>query len=414
MNGCISKASLAAAVASLMLAVTGAAHAGQVTLKLVGNPLPPPPAVMQNATPMALPRPSAAQMQAAGLMKADGSLASAPARSAQATTTMAQSPRLLSKGNVGGPVQTSMEVVPVPKAITPATGTGTGVTSQMATQSGTPVPFNYGTDYEWPFTASRVELTGKLVNSKVYPYRASGLLVLNLGNGYAGLCSASLVARGVVITAAHCVAQFGVGYYNASWTYYPGYFNGKAPYGSAYAVAIGAPSAFLDGTDTCDIDKIACRDDVAVIVLAPKKGKYIGDKTGWLGVGIDGWGFNSSGQTQITQLGYPSGIDYGRQMQRDDSIGQVLDATSANNTMIGTPMNEGSSGGPWISNFGVPGTPNGVYAGVAPNPNMVVGVTSWGYVNSTMLVAGASPLTSGNIAPLLNAACAYAPAACAQ
>jgi hypothetical protein len=43
---------------------------------------------------------------------------------------------------------------------------------------------------------------------------------------------------------------------------------------------------------------------------------------------------------------------------------------------------------------------------------MVVGVTSWGYDDTSIKQQGASPLTSGNIVPLMHAACTAVPAAC--
>jgi len=401
------------AISALALSVSAAlsaAYADKATLKFIGNPLPPSAAAMANLKPIKLPQPSLAQMKASGMLAADGSL-NRPA--GNPIKSLVTSPKILSQGSFGGPVSSSVETVPQPKQLGATGSAASGVSSMMSSSAGTIAPMNYGDDYEWPFTTSRVELNGKLVNSKMYPYRASGLLIVSFADGTAGACSATLIARGVLITAAHCVAQLGAGFYNANWTFYPGFFNGKAPYGGAYAVAIGALSSYLDGTDSCTNGGISCLNDVAVIVLSNKKGKYIGAKTGWLGVGIDGWGFNNAGDTQITQLGYPVGIDYGIQMQRNDALAEIWDGTFSFNTLMGTQMNEGSSGGPWVTNFGVPGYPNGVFPGNNPSPDVITGVTSWGYANSPVLVAGSSPLTSGNIGYLLSLACSSFPAACA-
>jgi hypothetical protein len=43
---------------------------------------------------------------------------------------------------------------------------------------------------------------------------------------------------------------------------------------------------------------------------------------------------------------------------------------------------------------------------------VVVGVTSWGYTSNLIKQQGASPFTSGNIVPIVNAACGAVPAAC--
>ena len=72
----------------------------------------------------------------------------------------------------------------------------------------------------------------------------------------------------------------------------------------------------------------------------------------------------------------------------------------------------GSSGGPWLINFGVRPSLTGTTAGTAPDENVVVGVTSWGFVSNTPKEQGASPFLSGNIVPLVNSACSAVPAAC--
>jgi V8-like Glu-specific endopeptidase len=57
-----------------------------------------------------------------------------------------------------------------------------------------------------PFTTARADLSGATA-SNAYPYRASGKLFFNIGTA-TYMCSASLIKRGVVVTAAHCVAEF--------------------------------------------------------------------------------------------------------------------------------------------------------------------------------------------------------------
>jgi hypothetical protein len=55
--------------------------------------------------------------------------------------------------------------------------------------------------------------------------------------------------------------------------------------------------------------------------------------------------------THIAQIGYPACLDNGLLMERDDSQGYV--GSSFSNTIIGSLTRNGSSGGPWITNFGV-------------------------------------------------------------
>lgn len=389
------------AAATLALAISASpASSTQVNLKYLSSRAEPTPSELAAAKPVTLPTLTREQLKAAGVIGSGGSVV-LPTKVGTLTGTSS----LLSRGQVGGP--TSNIAITVMKG----GNVSASVAAASAEESDSSVaPMNYGS-VGFPFATSRVELTGKLSSSKVYPYRASGKLVFKLADGNVGTCSASLIRKGILVTAAHCVAQYGVGYQNASYTFYPGFFNGKAPYGSATAIALGVLPSYLNGTDC--IDGVICLNDVAVVVLAPKGSKYIGSKTGWLNVGVDGWGFTSEGKTHVTQLGYPAGIDAANQMIRNDSLAELTDETLAWNVVLGTQMNQGSSGGPWINNFGVPGALSGVDAGFAPVPNVIVGVTSWGVPNSPTLFAAASPFTSGNIGVLLNAACTAFPLACA-
>jgi hypothetical protein len=98
--------------------------------------------------------------------------------------------------------------------------------------------------------------------------------------------------------------------------------------------------------------------------------------------------------------------------QRNDSFGFV-DSGLANNSVIGSLMTAGSSGGPWLVNFGnAPVLSGGVLPGAEAARNIVVNVTSWGYVDQQFKEQGASPFTSGNIGVLVPAACGSIPSAC--
>jgi V8-like Glu-specific endopeptidase len=261
-----------------------------------------------------------------------------------------------------------------------------------------------------PFSTARADLS-PLATNTAYPYSASGRLFFNIGTS-TFVCSASLIGRGVVVTAAHCAAAFGQQQLYAGWQFVPGYRNGMAPFGVWSVQAALVLTSYLDGTDPCAVAGIVCQDDVAVLLLNPSPlGAYPGTATGWYGYGWDNFGFTATGLTQITQIGYPVCLDNGLLMERNDSLG-FQSVSSANNTIIGSLMCGGSSGGPWLVNFGLRPVLTATTDGTAPTPNTVVGVTSWGFDDTSIKQQGASPFTSDNIVPLVNAACTAVPVAC--
>lgn len=264
-------------------------------------------------------------------------------------------------------------------------------------------PSEYGTANH-PYTTARVDTSGNNV-SKTYPFRAAGKLYFKKGSS-TFVCSASLIKRGVVVTAAHCVADYGKKKFYTNFQFVPAKYNTIAPYGIwNHSVAI-VMTAYFNGTDVCapGAKGIVCKNDVAVIRLAPKSGKYPGTSTGWLGYGWNGFGFTPNKLALINQLGYPVSHDSGNIMHRTDSEGFVAGSSLAGNTVWGGRQTGGSSGGPEVVNLGIRGklsTP----LGKASDSNIVVGTTSWGYTNSAVKQQGASPFLSTNILPLVNAAC---------
>ena len=268
-------------------------------------------------------------------------------------------------------------------------------------------PEEFGTNNH-PFSTARADTN--VATNKNFPYRISGKLFFNIGSD-TFVCSASLIKRGVVVTAAHCVASFGDRQLYTNWHFIPGYRSGAAPFGNWTVQKAFVLNSYFTGTDPCAVSGIVCRDDVAVLLLNAAGGKYPGTSTGWYGFGWNGFGF-AGNQTHITQIGYPVCLDNGSLMERNDSSG-VKSVSDSNNTVIGSLMCGGSSGGPWLVNFGIRPTLTGQTDGTASTPNVVVGVTSWGYVSNAPKEQGASPFLSGNIVQLVNSACALAAAACA-
>ncbi len=262
-----------------------------------------------------------------------------------------------------------------------------------------------------PFSTARADAYSGTTN-QTYPFRAAGKLFFT-DNGDTSMCSASLIGRGLVVTAAHCVADYGLKHFYTNFRFVPGYKNGSAPYGIWSAKEVRVLSAYFNGTDTCSQRGVVCKNDVAVMVLNAQSGKYPGTSTGWYGYGYDGAGFNASGLTHVTQIGYPVCLDNGEIMERNDSQG-FKSSSNANNTLIGSLMCGGSSGGPWILNFGKRPTLTETSSGSSAAANAVIGVTSWGSTSTGPKEQGAAPFLSTNVRSLVNALCSANTAACAN
>jgi V8-like Glu-specific endopeptidase len=274
----------------------------------------------------------------------------------------------------------------------------------LEAEGGSVAPQEYGT-YNHVYTTARVNGYSSQTSS-YYPYRAAGKLYFQI-NGASYVCSASMIKPGIAVTAGHCVANYGTGKFYSNWQFVPAYANGSAPYGVHNTGSALILSSYLNGTDGCAVYGVVCPDDVALLYFPD----LVGNTVGWFGYGYGGYSYNSSSQVLISQLGYPQALDSGVFMQRNDSQGYVSSSYS-NNTIIGSLMTGGSSGGPWVVNLGRDPILSGTSFGYAASHNVVVGVTSWGYTSTSPKEQGAAPFTSGNIQVLVSYACTHSPGLC--
>jgi Trypsin len=170
-----------------------------------------------------------------------------------------------------------------------------------------------------PYTTTRVQEgkgngdTGPSRLSATYPYRTIGKLTLS-----GGYCSASLIRRAVIVTAAHCIQPFGSGSSTFSnWQFKPGHYGATgataaqiAPYGIWNWLSLVRPATWAIGTD---VGSGAARDnDLAVFALAKNaQGQFIGDITGYMTYGWNNYSFLTSPKTgnlntaAVSTLGYP-------------------------------------------------------------------------------------------------------------
>jgi len=265
-------------------------------------------------------------------------------------------------------------------------------------------------------------------------YRAAGKLFMNFGGSFF-VCSASAVEKGLIVTAAHCVNNFGSGVFADEIFYQPARHQDSRTFGTWTGASWWVPTVYYDGTDVCEVTGIVCENDLAIVVLntgpdtpVDYTGVDIGDVTRTYRVFNNNAGYGDFDPdftgtpvlkgAQLTALGYPVAHDSGLNMMRTDSLGYQ---TTPNNVVMGSAQTGGSSGGPWIQNFGK----QSVYVGDT-NPNFnggprVSAVTSWGFVSDSIRVQGSSRFGHNtsyprggdtNIQSVMKAGCEYDPSKC--
>lgn len=302
-------------------------------------------------------------------------------------------------------------------------------------------PSAYGSSTA-PYTTVRAAVTvlgnsTSVANTPVtsYPYRATGKLYFQKpGSTSWYVCTASLIKKGVLVTAAHCVFDYGrttAGWYR-SFVWCPA---NTSSAGGVYGCYNGGSARILtpyyNGTDVCTQAGVVCNSDIATLLVTPKNNVYAGNVVGWYSYGWNGYSYRASSflgnvtTVQITQLGYPVAFDSGYQMQRTDAVGWYWASGNLKNTQIGSAQTGGSSGGPWLVNFGTrPVVSSSASLGTS-YVQAVVGVTSYGSTTLGYNRQGASyfgqnvqyPGTygaygAGNIGALVSATCTAAAAYC--
>jgi hypothetical protein len=128
----------------------------------------------------------------------------------------------------------------------------------------------------------------------------------------------------------------------------------------------------------------------------------IGDVTGFLG-----YRTNALLPNHTKKIGYPANFDSGEIMHQVDS--QHFQAAGQSTVLYGSDMRGGSSGGPWIENFGKRAV--GQTGGLQFFLNRVVGVTSYMAPSSGPRVQGSSTLNQ-EFREIVTIACDQAPGNC--
>ena len=227
--------------------------------------------------------------------------------------------------------------------------------------------------FDYPFTTIRA---GNRHVTRDYPYSAVGKLFFEDDSGGRFSCSGAMIDKRLLITAAHCMWDHEEDRYYSNFRFFPAY-DGTRHFLTPFC-QFAVDEGLVPWEYRAD-DSVVNEYDFGILQLRDRGNcrqfgeASAGELTGWLG-----WASHHLIGNNITQLGYPGNLDSGQMMQKNHSDVVLNDDTG----QIGTAMAGGSSGGPWVQNFGI--HPDGLTPigdGSFDELKTVVAVKSYGFVN---------------------------------
>lgn len=260
--------------------------------------------------------------------------------------------------------------------------------------------FDHGTSNNH-FSSSRLV---PLTADTAYPYSTVGKLFFTIPGQGDYVCSASVIRHRIIVTAGHCLhsgSKGGDGFFT-NWKFVPAYRDGTAPFGTWNWSFVMVTDAWSNGGGTvpngADYGMIELKDQ-----NVGKSVRRIGTVTGYLGYQTE-----SLSPNHAHLLGYPCNLDRCEKMHQVTA--QSARNVAPNNVEYGSDMGGGSSGGPWIQNFGAPA--NGQTGGLNSGLNRIIGITSYGYISPNPKSQGSS-VPDGRFMTILNTICAHKAGNCA-
>jgi len=260
--------------------------------------------------------------------------------------------------------------------------------------SATEVPTSVGTD-GCHFSSGR--LNPRTIDVK-YPYGAVGkLFFTNPGVGDF-VCSGAVIQGRVVATAGHCVhrGNGNPGTFFTNFLFCPAYRGGpSAKFGCWGWDFVTTTAAWATSGNVFPNSA-----DFAMLVIQDRSingvPTRIGDATGYFG-----YATGSLSANHVHMLGYPVGFSGGARMHQV-AAGRCY-AGGNNSERYGSDMRGGSSGGPWVQDFGR--VASGQTVTSPSGPNLIVGIVSYSNVSTDPKYQGSS-IPGQSFVDILAIACA--------
>lgn len=226
------------------------------------------------------------------------------------------------------------------------------------------------------FSSTRVMEHGKLARKKNLPIRRIGRLFFSTPTGGDAWCSASVIEARLVLTAGHCVFDAVAGVFYTDHVFAPAY-RMRPRYGRWTGTKLFTTPSWRSGGG--GVPNAA---DFGIVVVRDKRGRTIASRTG---------------KFELTEvppillhvdiLGYPYNLDGGERLQKVGTQGLFL--IEPNSVVYASNLAGGSSGGPYVHDFGErPVVSNG--DDILTPYNLLVGAMSFGAIDESLRLGGTS------------------------